>query len=209
MSGDIRDRLSALGIGLRSYQPGEHRAPCPWCDKGDRDDALAVRLDDQGATWFCHRCEETGAARPAQDHSPRPQRREPRREPERHETLSDWGRRLWECCRPIDRECVAGQYLTGRGCRIPPLAGDLRWHPEQLFYVKDQREPIHKGPALVGLVTDIATCEPINLHRTWITATGKADLGEHKPRKLLWRHRSDGVIRLWPDDEVTMGLVLG
>jgi putative DNA primase/helicase len=60
------------------------------------------------------------------------------------------------------------------------------------------------GPALVALVTDIETVEPISLHRTWITATGKADLGEHKPRKMLWNHRSDGVIRLWPDAEVTM-----
>ena len=58
-------------------------------------------------------------------------------------------------------------------------------------------------------MTNVETGTPISIHRTWITATGKADLGEHKPRKLLWNHRSDGVIRLWPDAEVTLGLVLG
>jgi hypothetical protein len=58
-------------------------------------------------------------------------------------------------------------------------------------------------------VTDVLTGEPISLHRTWIKAdgTGKAQL--QKPRLLLARHRSDGVVRLWPDEDVTLGLVIG
>ena len=64
------------------------------------------------------------------------------------------------------------------------------------------------GPALVGLVTDAITREPISLHRTWIKGNGcKADI--EKPRLLLAGHRkSGGVIRLWPDTWVTQGLAL-
>jgi putative DNA primase/helicase len=204
----IRDLLADRGIVLRHHEPGQHRAPCPWCDKGPRDDALAVRIDADGACWHCHRCGEKGALRQAQDcNALRPRRRTPAPEPERHDTLSPWGLNLWDTCRPVEPGTFAAAYLDARCCAVPP--GDLRWHPELPYHVKDQKAPIHVGPALVALVTDIETGEPISLHRTWITATGKADLGEHKARKLLWNHRSDGVIRLWPDAEVATGLVIG
>jgi hypothetical protein len=121
--------------------------------------------------------------------------------------LSPRGLNLWDACGPIEAGTIAAAYLDARCCAMPP--GDLRWHPEQPYYVRDREAPIHVGPALVALITDIETVEPISLHKTWITATGKADLGEHKPRKMLWNHRIDGVIRLWPDAEVTMGLVIG
>ena len=50
------DRLPDRGIVLkRRAEPGEHRAPCPECDRGPCDDALAVRIGQEGAaTWFCH-----------------------------------------------------------------------------------------------------------------------------------------------------------
>jgi hypothetical protein len=67
----------------------------------------------------------------------------------------------------------------------------------------------HVGPPLVALVTDTHDGTPISIHKTWITPTGKADLGEHMPRKLLWNHRSDGVIRLWPNDELILALTIG
>jgi DNA primase len=51
---DIRTLLADQGIHLRRHEPGEHRAACPKCNR-KRDDALAVKIDDKGATWTCHR----------------------------------------------------------------------------------------------------------------------------------------------------------
>lgn len=112
-------------------------------------------------------------------------------------TLSDWGRKLWRECQPIGG--IAAAYLTARNCALPPADGALRWHP------KLKHPSGHVGPALVALVTNALTREPISLHRTWITATGKADV---QPARLyLAGHDlTDGVIRLWPDELVTYGL---
>ena len=70
---------------------------------------------------------------------------------------------------------------------------------------------MHAAPALVAPVTDVETGEPISLPRTWLhpEGCGKAELGEHNPRRLLWKHRSEGVVRLWADQEITLGLVVG
>jgi len=57
---------------------------------------------------------------------------------------------------------------------------------------------------LVGLITDPVTRVPVSLHFTWITPTGKAAI--EPPRRTLGGHRSNGVIRLYPDEYVTTGL---
>ena len=49
----------------------------------------------------------------------------------------------------------------------------------------------------------------LTLHKTWIARDGSGKAALDKPRLLLARHRSDGICRLWPDAEVTTGLVLG
>lgn len=123
--------------------------------------------------------------------------------------LAPWGHALWASCGSITHGTVAATYLERRSCELPPIDGDLRWHPEQPYHVRDQREPIWTGPALVGLVTDVTTGEPISLHRTWIKPDGSGKAQLDKPRHLLSRHPSDGMIRLWPDDGVTLGLVIG
>ena len=142
MTGDIRDSLAERDISLRRYEPGEHRAPCPWCDRGPRDDALAVRVDQDGATWICHRCGEKGGTRTRQDRSPRPQRLvptpEPEPGPERHETLSDWGHALWAdsgpsrpassrpaTCRAVAARCRLLMAICG-GIPICPTTSRIR-----------------------------------------------------------------------------------
>ena len=66
----------------------------------------------------------------------------------------------------------------------------------------------HIGPALIGLVTDALSGEPLTLHRTWVNSNGSKAAIE-RPRLLLAGHRKQGgVIRLWPDEEVTNGLAL-
>jgi putative DNA primase/helicase len=63
---DLRQALSEAGIALRRLTRGEHRAACPECARTQprrHDDALALKIDDRGATWVCHRCCWTGGAR--------------------------------------------------------------------------------------------------------------------------------------------------
>ncbi len=87
---------------------------------------------------------------------------------------------------------------------IPPAYGALRWHPAL------KHPSGHVGPGLVALVTDIHSNEALSLHRTWITATGKADV--HPPRMPLANHTlKNGVIKLCPDEEVghTLGIAEG
>jgi putative DNA primase/helicase len=205
MTADLARALEERGIRLRKYQPGEHRCPCPECGRGPRDDALAVRIDHDGATWTCHRCEWKGGIGPERSErrakpAHRRQGRQP--EPEHHVTLSPWGLNLWDQCSPILPGTPAANYLDQRCCIVPP--GDLRWHPDLLDRISGYR-----GPALVGLVTDALTCEPINLHRTWLQPDGSGKASIDNQRRLLKGHRSRGVIRLWPDEEITLGLVLG
>ena len=100
---------------------------------------------------------------------------------------------LWCYGRLIEPGTVAASYLAARNCALPHPEGDLRWHPAM-------RHPCgHVGPVLLALMTHAVTCDPLSLHRTWITATGKAKVD--LPR-LYWRGLSQrhGVVRLWPDD---------
>jgi putative DNA primase/helicase len=207
MSADVRQELAEHGIELRRYHPGNHRAACPWCAKGKGDTALAVKIDHEGACWHCHRCgEQGGTGNGRRDFRAGAKNPAPQPEPERHKTLSDWGRTLWENARPIEPGTIAAAYLEGRGCLLPPFPDEthLRWHPALSDAVSG-----YTGPALVALVTAGELGAPINLHRTWLRhdGTGKAPI--ETPRRLLKGHPSRGVIRLWPDAEVTMGLVLG
>jgi hypothetical protein len=66
------------------------------------------------------------------------------------------------------------------------LGHALRWH----LHIQ----------ALVALMTDPASNEPVGIHRTFLESDGTK-----RERKMLGRQ---GVIRLSPDDTVTMGLGL-
>jgi phage/plasmid primase-like uncharacterized protein len=94
---------------------------------------------------------------------------------------------------------MGARYLTARGCTVPPLDGDLRLHPAV------RHESGYVGPALVGQITDATTGEPMGIHRTWVTANGKAEI--RKPKMVLGP-KQRGVIRLWPDEAVTTGLAV-
>src|SRR5262249_26884672 len=61
----VSEALTAAGIMLRNYAAGRtHRAPCPKCNKGKRDDALGVTIDTASVVWHCFRCEWRGGWRP-------------------------------------------------------------------------------------------------------------------------------------------------
>jgi putative DNA primase/helicase len=174
--------------------PGEYRAPCPECDRGPRDDALGVTVTHAGWVAHCFRCGWASATgrevqRPAHRPAPRP------------DGLSEWAAELWQSTRPLAGEARA--YIEARACAIPPADSDLRWLP-QLRHAPTG----YTGPALVALVTDAVTNEPISLHRTWIRPDGtKAPITPS--RMLAANHRAKGgVIRLWPDEAVTLGLAV-
>lgn len=188
-------------IDWQSYAPGDHRIECPGCGRGSKDRTLGLTVKADGAVAHCFRCSHVETFRPERGAVVRAPTIKPQRAPTqaKHETLSDWGRELWSQCRVIDG--VALEYLNHRRCCIPPPDGDLRWHPS----VKHQSG--YTGPALIGLVSDAQTREPLSLHRTWITPTGKAPVDP--PRAPLANHSlKNGVIKLWPDSDVTGGLAI-
>lgn len=213
--------LAEAGIFVRHETPGRHRTACPECARGkrrQRDDALAVTVEpDGGAVWLCHRCGWTGGLRPpgAPPIARSPRRPDAPRKPfpaVPNRSHGDPGTikgpsfegepaRLWQRCAPIIPGTVAAVYLERRGCALPHPDGDLRWLPAL-------RHPSGAVlPALVALVTDAVTAEPMTLHRTWLRqdGAGKAELDRVR---LLWPGlpKGGGVVRLWPDEEVTMGL---
>lgn len=171
------DVLAAVGLELKDLFPRRGRA-------GHRE------ID--AATWAIYRDEPRRAG-----HRPQPTRATA---PTEHRTLSEYGRELW--CESQSLAGAARAYLEARACVIPPADGDLRWHP------KLRHAPTgYEGPALVALVTDATTCEPLSLHRTWVRADGTK--AADPARLLLKGHRkAGGVIRLWPDDAVTHGLAI-
>lgn len=203
------DQLAGHGIALRGGpRPGATlrlRCPQPAC-ASKRGEALAVTIDSdgRGAAWTCHRCGWAGGARDGRTSerasAPRRAPREPAAVPTDPQTHP-----AWRGSRVITRDDPAGRYLCARGCALPHPEGDLRWHPAL-------RHPCqHVGPALLGLVTDVLDASRcLTLHRTWITGDGSGrKAGVDPPRLLLKGHRkAGGVVRLWPDDAVTLGLGL-
>lgn len=180
---------------------GPRRQTCPSCGRGERDRTLGVDAEAGRGVAHCFRCgyvetwrEDRHVVRP-------PARPLPARTgPQKREKLAEHWLDHWRDMEPPEGPALA--YLQARGCRIPPEDGDLRWCP-------DLRHPSgYVGPALVALVTDARTREPLTIHRTWVRPDGsKAPVDP--PRMLLGGHRkAGGVIRLWPDEAVTTGLAV-
>ncbi len=129
---------------------------------------------------------------------------EPERHQHQHQTLSAYGLRLWASSLPL-ANTIGAAYLLARGCVIPPADGDLRFLPAHKHPLGD-----YTGPALVALVSDIVTGQPIGLHFTWVCPDGSKANTPGPARLLLGGHRkAGGCIRLWPDEAVTHGLGVG
>jgi len=198
------DRLSEHGIELRRYRQGTQRVPCPECNRGPKDTALSVTVECDGAVWLCFRCGFKGAVRERSEYSVRPPERPQatRSEPQRLETLAPRWREFWAVCEPVTPSSLAGRYLAGRGCVLPPADGDLRWHCEAWHWPTQMRMP-----AMVARITDAQTCNPLSLHFTYMKSNGAGKADVDRVKLLLPKHRkAGGVIRLWPDDCVTYGL---
>lgn len=180
--------------------PGNHRLTCPECGRGERDKTLGLTIEDGAGVAHCFRCQYVKNWR--DESESQNATRKPLSRPlktHKNERLSTWGLELWDACTGL-RGTVGEQYLLTRHCALPPADGHLRFHAAL------KHPSGYTSPALVALVTDAVTREPISLHRTWVKADGtKADVDP--PRLLLGGHRKQGgVIRLWPDESVTYGL---
>jgi hypothetical protein len=171
---------------------------CPECGRGPKDDTAAIKVDDHGACWFCHRCHATGMVPP--------------------DAIDDFlrgavvvsgstastntelrAKRTFVGALEISKECVAGQYLLARGCMLPPPRSHLRWLPQRRHLSG------YSGPCLLALISDPAANTFVSVAQTWINADGSKAPVE-RPR-LYWKGLpSRGVCRLWPDDVVHLGL---
>lgn len=86
-------------------------------------------------------------------------------------------------------------YLISRGLDLHSNA-PLRFHPAC-------PRTSERLPAMIALMTDPVTNEPVGVHRTFLRpdGTGKADV---TPAKMMLGKA--GIIRLTPDEEVTIGV---
>jgi hypothetical protein len=93
------------------------------------------------------------------------------------------------------------RYLGKRGVDLDALplriGESLRWAPRCPW------GPSRTLPAIVALSTDILTGAPRSIHRIAVTVAGD------KVNKRMLGPSRGCVVRLWPDDEITHGLVLG
>jgi phage/plasmid primase-like uncharacterized protein len=206
----IEAEIARRGHQLRR-QSRELVGPCPRCGGTDRFSIHVAKKcwncrvckpagitgDVIGLVQWLDRCEFaaaietlTGEVRPPARPIDQAVRRQQAADPA--ETLR-YAERIWNASAPIAGTPGAA-YLAGRGILLDdvPEHGGLRFHP---------RCPWESGtaPCIVSRFTDATTGEPRGIHRRPITGA--------KPRTL--GPMGSAVIRLWPDAEVTTGLVLG
>jgi hypothetical protein len=183
-------------VDFQRLTPGAHRLACPRCAKGERDTALSVRVDPDGGVYLCHRCRWSGGWRNNSSATgPRPIPRTAAQPP------AEWSANaevIWQRTEPL-RGTAGEAYLRYRGCLLPPDDGDLRFLPP-----RDDHPP-----ALCARITDAADARPLSLHFTRLRHDGSGKAGTGTDKVLLAGHRkAGGVIRLWPDEAVTHGLVI-
>lgn len=104
---------------------------------------------------------------------------------------------LWRVAVPI-AGTPGADWLASRGITLDdvPDHGGLRFHPACPY------GPGRTAQAIVTRFTDIITGAPRGIHRRAITA----DIG---PKTMALGPTAGAVVRLWPDEEVTQGLVIG
>jgi putative DNA primase/helicase len=108
----------------------------------------------------------------------------------------DMARQLWS-----ERQATGHEaYLAHRGFRPEPGA-PLAFHPRA--WRNSECGPA--GPAMLALMTDPATAQPVGVHVTYLAPDGRGKAAGNSPKVFLG---GVGVVRLVPDAEVTMGLGL-
>ena len=105
--------------------------------------------------------------------------------------------RLWREAVPAIGT-LAEAYLAHRGLRLEP-AMPLRFHPRA--WRNRANGPF--GPAMVALMTCPERNEPVGVHVTYLRPDGRGKADGPAAKAMFGRR---GVIRLSPDEEVTLGI---
>jgi putative DNA primase/helicase len=103
--------------------------------------------------------------------------------------------RLFREAVPIG-DTLAAAYLRFRGL-VPPRCTHLRFHPSC------PRGAQERLPAMVAAMTDPVTNAFCGVHRTFLCADGRGKIEHGIPKMMMGRA---GVIKLTPDEDVTLGL---
>jgi phage/plasmid primase-like uncharacterized protein len=206
---DIFATAERLGLKLRREGPC-WVGPCPVCNAGDN----RFQVDPCAQLFWCRECKRAGrktggdvirlvelvehvdfteAVERLADEKLPARAAAPTRIADSSANL-ERAEELWREAAPIAGTAGAN-YLAGRGIDIAraPDHGGLRFHPRCPW----ERT---RTACVVARFTDATTGKPMGLHRRPI-------LLKEKPRSL--GPTRGGCIRLWPDDRVEQGLVIG
>jgi putative DNA primase/helicase len=206
MSSDLRALAHRLGGEVSGSQ-----VLCPGPDHGPKDRSLAVRPNGpdnflvhsfagDDALVCLHYVREKLGLNVGRPQSYKPSEGSAPTAPKPSNPL--WWRAIWrEAYDP--RGTLVEKYLASRGLPLPDeAAGEaLRFHPRCPFGGTTT-------PAMVALVYDIRSNEPIGIHRTALDSPGRKRAIDGKDRMALGPIKG-GAVKLTPDEEVTYGLAIG
>lgn len=104
---------------------------------------------------------------------------------------------IWQDARPI-KGTLAEAYLNTRHIDITGVPTEaLRFHPRCIF------GPGNYQPCLIALFRDPVTNKPTGIHRI------KLALNDEKVERMALGPVGGSVIKIWPDEDVIYGLVIG
>ena len=217
-SADVLLTAQSLGARLKRVGGPEFAGSCPTCGGRDR-----FSVNTRKQVWHCRGCGRGGDVVDLVQHvegvsfaeavaslaggewmAPKaPRNRDRFNDDDRRRPRSDAWRAIWAEAQDPRRTLVE-RYLASRSLPLPlEAAGEaLRFHPRCPF------GPGCTTPAMVALVRDIRSNEPIGIHRTALNSLGHKREIEGKDRMALGQI-GGGVVKLTPDEEVTLGLGIG
>lgn len=198
----LREAARMLGGSVA----GPRNVTCPGPGHSPHDRSLSVTFDDRGDfVVFSHAGDDwqacrdfvrdrLGLGRWSPERRPRPIEVKPSRTAD--ETGQRLALRIWNESASI-RGTLAEAYLASRGLDVDERAeAALRFNPSLRF----GQETV---PGMVALFRDLKTDEPCGIHRVFLSREGaKLD------RWMLGRIKG-AAVKLDPDEEVTLGLVVG
>jgi putative DNA primase/helicase len=215
---DLLSEAMRLGARLKRLGGPEFAGSCPTCGGHDR-----FSVNTRKKVWHCRGCGRGGDVVDLIQHVERvtfikavetlageertapkaPRNRDRPSDDDKRRPPSDAWRLIWgEAQDP--RRTLVERYLASRGLPLPAeAAGEaLRFHPRCPF------GPGCTTPAMVALVRDIRSNEPIGIHRTALDSLGHKREIDGKDRMALGQI-GGGAVKLTPDEEVTLGLGVG
>lgn len=222
----LRERAGDVAEALLGEPTSRTHAELRWGRRG----SLALRLSgDRRGLWHDHergeggdllalirrerRCGFPEAVRFARGliGEPPPQRPAPPPRPQPEPREADTERlalAIWREAVPA-AGTVAERYLAARGLRLPEPPDDAPWARAAYADVLRFHPACPRGPERLPAMLALMTCPhrnvPVGVHRTFLRADGTDRLRDERGKAMLGRA---GVIRLTPDDEVTLGVGL-